>query len=126
MIVRISPSLSDVTSPKFGGRFQFFNDFAAEATALEQGLDSLEDEAIRRAFEGSDRLLMYVLNRRRPEVYSTHRANSQVAGTTKHVIDFNDGRRLPKDDLQEIEDGLSPDPGRGRGTVGPSNPRLFV
>jgi hypothetical protein len=46
---------------------------------------------------------MYVLNRRRPEVYSAHRANSQVAGTTKHVIDFNNGRRLPKDDLQEIE-----------------------
>jgi hypothetical protein len=74
--------------------------------ALEQGLDCLEDEAIRRAFEGSDRLLMYFLNRRRPEVYSTHRANSRVVGTTKHVIDFNDGRRLPKDDLQEIEDAL--------------------
>jgi hypothetical protein len=46
---------------------------------------------------------MYVLNRRRPEVYSVHRTNSHVAGSTKHVIDFNDGRRLPKDDLQEIE-----------------------
>jgi hypothetical protein len=73
------------------------------ATALEQGLDSLEDEAVRRAFEGSDRLLMFVLNRRRPEVYSAHRAKSQVAGTTKHMIDLNDGRRLPRDDLQEIE-----------------------
>jgi hypothetical protein len=76
------------------------------AAALEMGLDALEDEAIRRAFEGSDRLLMYVLNRRRPEVYSAHRAKSQVVGTTKHVIDFNDGRRLPKDDLQEIDDAL--------------------
>ena len=46
---------------------------------------------------------MYVLKRRRPEVYSAHRANSQVAGTTKHMIDFNNGRRLPKDDLREIE-----------------------
>jgi hypothetical protein len=33
------------------------------AAALEQGLDCLEDEAVRRAFEGSDKLLMYVLNR---------------------------------------------------------------
>jgi hypothetical protein len=73
------------------------------AAALEQGLDCLEDEAIRRAFEGSDRLLMYVLNRRRPEVYSARRANSQVADTTKHMIDLNDGRRLPKDDLRQTE-----------------------
>jgi hypothetical protein len=76
------------------------------AAALEQGLDCLEDEAIRRAFEGSDKLLMYVLNRRRPEVYSAHRANSLVADSAKHVINFNDGRRLPKDDLREIGDAL--------------------
>ena len=74
------------------------------AAALDQGLDSLEDEAVRRAFEGSDRLLMFVLNRRRPEVYNAHRAKSQVAGTTKHVIDFNNGRRLPKDDLRDNRD----------------------
>jgi hypothetical protein len=73
------------------------------AAALEQGLDSLEDEAVRRAFEGSDRLLMFVLSRRRPEVYSGHQAKSQVSGTTKHAIDFNDGRWLPRDDLREIE-----------------------
>jgi hypothetical protein len=71
--------------------------------ALEQGLDCLEDEAVRRAFEGSDKLLMFVLSRRRPEVYNAHRVKSQVDRSTKHVIDFNDGRRLPKDDLQAIE-----------------------
>jgi hypothetical protein len=97
-------------SPKTAYRWrQAYPDLAPRwAAALEQGLDRLEDEAVRRAFEGSDRLLMYVLNRRRPEVYSAHRADSRVAGTTKHAIDFNDGGRLPKDDLKEIEDGLSP------------------
>jgi hypothetical protein len=28
---------------------------------------------------------------------------SHVAGTTKHGIDFNDGRRLPNYDLKEVE-----------------------
>jgi hypothetical protein len=48
-------------------------------------LDCLEDEAIRRAFEGSDRLLMYVLNRRRPAVYSAHRASGVNLTLGAHV-----------------------------------------
>jgi hypothetical protein len=46
--------------------------------ALEQGLDCLEEEAIRRAFEGSDKLLMFVLNRRRPR--GLQRVPGQVSG----------------------------------------------
>jgi hypothetical protein len=71
--------------------------------ALEQGLDALEDEGMRRAFAGSDRLLMYMLSNRRPEVYSPYRARAKTDGTVKQAFDFNAGRRLPKDDLAEIE-----------------------
>jgi hypothetical protein len=71
--------------------------------ALEQGLDALEDEGMRRAFAGSDRLLMYMLSNRRPEVYSPYRARAKIDGTVKQAFDFNAGRRLPKDDLAEIE-----------------------
>ena len=38
-----------------------------------EGIDRLEDEALRRATEGgSDRLLEMLLRRRRPEVYARH------------------------------------------------------
>jgi hypothetical protein len=82
--------------PQGGGSPKLDIDKDPRAAALEQGLDCPEDEAIRRAFEGSDRLLIYVLNRRRPEVYSAHRAKSQVVGTTRDMIDFNGGRWLPR------------------------------
>ena len=36
--------------------------------AVADGIDLLEDEARRRALEGSDKLLMFLLERRRPEV----------------------------------------------------------
>jgi hypothetical protein len=37
--------------------------------AVEQGTDTLEDEAVRRALAGSDTLLMFLLRARRPEKY---------------------------------------------------------
>lgn len=37
--------------------------------AQEEGTDALEDEATRRAFAGSDTLLMFLLKARRPEKY---------------------------------------------------------
>jgi len=37
--------------------------------ALEEGADALEDEAFRRAMNGSDSLLMFLLRAKRPAVY---------------------------------------------------------
>jgi hypothetical protein len=39
------------------------------ADALEEGTDKLEDEAHRRALDGSDSLLIFLLKARRPEKY---------------------------------------------------------
>jgi hypothetical protein len=46
-------------------------DFAREAeAALESGTDRLEDEAIRRALDASDVLLIFLLKGRRPGIYN--------------------------------------------------------
>lgn len=45
-------------------------EFAAGwADAIEQGIDALEDEAVRRAKAGSDTLLIFLLKGARPEKY---------------------------------------------------------
>src|SRR5438552_9019225 len=45
--------------------------------AVMEGIDRLEDEALRRATKGgSDRLLEVLLRRRRPEVYARHPAHA--------------------------------------------------
>src|ERR1700760_3097839 len=49
--------------------------------ALELGVDALEDEAKRRAMNGSDTLLMFLLRGRRPEVYGQ---KSQIAVINRH------------------------------------------
>ena len=47
------------------------DEFRAEwETALEEGTDGLEDVAIKRAKEGSDTLLIFMLKARRREVYA--------------------------------------------------------
>jgi hypothetical protein len=72
--------------------------------ALEQGLDALEDEGMRRAFAGSDRLLMYMLSNRRKSVYGNRAAEARSSPGGKGIpFDFNAGRRLPRDDLAEIK-----------------------
>ena len=46
-------------------------DFAsAWDEALDSGVDRLEDEAYRRAMDGSDTLLIFLLKSKRPKVYS--------------------------------------------------------
>lgn len=42
---------------------------AAWEDAVEEGTDELEDEAVKRAKEGSDTLLIFMLKSRRPETY---------------------------------------------------------
>jgi len=47
-----------------------------------EGIDRLEDEALRRATKGgSDRLLEMLLRRRRPEVYVRHASETSPAST---------------------------------------------
>src|SRR4030067_1127 len=38
--------------------------------AIDEGINSLEDEAVRRALKGSDTMLIFLLKCRRPDVYS--------------------------------------------------------
>ncbi len=56
-------------------------DFArAWDDAVEDGTDLLEDEALRRALEGSDTMLIFLLKARRPEKYrDTHRVQHDGA-----------------------------------------------
>ena len=48
------------------------------------GIDLLEDEARRRALEGSDKLLMFLLERRRPEVWARPKANRPEGFARSH------------------------------------------
>lgn len=47
--------------------------------ALESGTDALEDEAIRRALDGSDTLLIFMLKARRPEKFKERVANEHTS-----------------------------------------------
>lgn len=65
--------------------------FAQEwADALDRGVDMLEDVAKKRAFEGSDTLLIFLLKSHRPERYRE----------TSRVIQVN----VTPDDLQHMSD----------------------
>ena len=51
-------------------------EFAAKwDEAVAEGIDRLESEAYRRAVAGSDKLLIFLLERRRPEVWARPKAN---------------------------------------------------
>ena len=57
-----------------------------------EGLDRLEDEALRRAMEGgSDRLLEMLLRRRRPEGYARHA--SQTSPPVNAVVTPEEAKR---------------------------------
>lgn len=68
-------------------------DFAAGwEDALEDGTDRLEDEALRRAFAGSDLLLIFLLKARRPRKYcDRHRVEheAKAAANTEPTFDFS-------------------------------------
>jgi Beta-ketoacyl synthase, N-terminal domain len=52
--------------------------------AVADGIDLLEDEVCRRALEGSDKLLMFLLERRRPEVWARPKANGPKGFARSH------------------------------------------
>jgi hypothetical protein len=79
-----------------------------EAVAV--GIDLLEDEARRRAFEGSDKLLMFLLERRRPEVWArSHNAN-RPAGFARAHDAGGDRASVLKEALSRMKDLGSPVP----------------
>ena len=60
-------------------------EFAAKwDDAVADGIDLLEDEARRRALEGSDKLLMFLLERRRPEVWARSKTNRPEGFARSH------------------------------------------
>ena len=66
--------------------------FAAEwEDAIEEGTDALEDEAIRRAKDKSDTLLIFMLKARRPEKFKD-RAETTHKGKVLFKMEFGSGR----------------------------------
>ena len=60
--------------------------------AVREGIDCLEDEALRRATKGgSDRLLEMLLRRRRPEVYARHA--SETSPRVNVVVTLEEAKR---------------------------------
>jgi hypothetical protein len=73
----------------------------AWADALEDACDELEAEARRRAKEGSDQLLMFLLKAHRPAVYrDSHRVEHSGAVRHQHAVDL---QRLSAQELDELE-----------------------
>ncbi len=65
--------------------------FAQEWTdALERGVDMLEDVAKKRAFEGSDTLLIFLLKSHRPERYRETTRSIQVNVTSDDLQNMSD------------------------------------
>ena len=59
---------------------------------MREGIDCLEDEALRRATKGgSDRLLEMLLRRRRPEVYARHA--SETSPRVNVVVTLEEAKR---------------------------------
>jgi hypothetical protein len=67
---KIGPALDRVLVASGGSGVRTERDYA-----VADGIDLLEDEARRRALEGSDKLLMFILQRRRPEVWAPPKPN---------------------------------------------------
>lgn len=75
--------------------------FAAEwREALDRGVEMLEDVAKKRAFEGSDTLLIFLLKAHRPEIYR------ETIRTVSLNITPDDLRNLSDDDLDNLESQL--------------------
>lgn len=65
--------------------------FAQEWTdALDRGVDTLEDVAKKRAYEGSDTLLIFLLKAHRPEKYREIARSIQVSVTPDQVEQMSD------------------------------------
>lgn len=75
---------------------------AAWEEALDRGADELEDEARKRAFAGSDVLLMFLLKGVRPQKYRESRVNTPPAELNK-MIEAEFARREKLREAQEKE-----------------------
>ena len=69
--------------------------------AVADGVDLLEDEARRRALAGSDKLLMFILERRRPEVWGRAKANRPEGFARSHDAGGKVDTKFPS--LEEVQ-----------------------
>lgn len=63
---------------------------AAWDDAIEQGVDALEDEAVRRALSSSDTLMIFLLKGARPEKYRETTRNVNVNVTPEQAAQMSD------------------------------------
>jgi len=75
---------------------------AAWDEAIEKACDLLEDEARRRAFNGSDVLLMFLLKGRRPQVWRESRATIPPAELNK-MIEVELARIAKQKEVEALE-----------------------
>lgn len=76
--------------------------FAADwDDAVECGTDCLEDEAVKRARDGSDTLLIFMLKARRPEKFKDRVANEHT-GRDGGPIETREAKSLTDDELLSI------------------------
>jgi hypothetical protein len=70
-------------------------DFQAIVTEIEESItESLEQEGIRRAMDGSDQLLMFMLRSRKPQTYSDqHRVIHSGTSTVEHHLSIEERER---------------------------------
>lgn len=72
--------------------------------AEEESIDALEDEARRRALDGSDLSLIFLLKHRRPAVYRPPRASAAVlAMSPEDIAAVEQARRMREMSSEEIE-----------------------
>ena len=93
---------------------------AAWDDAIEAGTDALEDEALRRAKDKSDTLLIFLLKARRPEKYKD-RVSTEHSGTaSKSFEEWLDSLTDPGKQMIEHDLELSPAP-RGNDAIMPNS-----
>jgi Bacteriophage Sf6, terminase small subunit-like len=90
---------------------------AAWDDAIEAGTDALEDEALRRAKDKSDTLLIFLLKARRPEKYKD-RVSTEHRGTVKTFEQWLDELNPA---AKQLIDRASDDASQGNGAIMPNS-----
>jgi hypothetical protein len=81
--------------------------------ALNLGIEALQDEAVKRAFKGSDKLMMFLLNGLKPDTFK-YRVSNEHTGPNGGPIEVSDAR----DRIARRLAGLAAGSGTPEGTGG--------
>lgn len=71
--------------------------------ALEVGTERLEDEAVRRALDGSDTMLIFLLKARKPQMYREPRMAGMAALAPEDLKAIEEARRRREMTVAELE-----------------------